>query len=452
MVATRSQEHATPGHDLQILPENRTPSTQSGKRKRKTDPPYTASSQSRAKQQKTADQPSEPSPGAIVTAVLIPPPPSGFYDGQNEDRNSSGDFSTTNAQMQAEDMASASPLERRESQDQKMIEESHTFQAKASLSAHERDAEKDIEMQASKTSMLANPAGHTRPLSPTASAPPLKKQKKKKKTKPSDPDAPTDTISPTNPLVPKPKTHKRFHSEEPPPSSPNPEPAQPPSNPEKAEQDNKDDDDDDTAPETELITHPSLASTSASASAAAARAQKEAAKQKRRARDSLLKAQKQHKRGRERKHKHKSKERGDIVPSPPSPPSPSALDQEGEGGNGELAIPDLLPLELLAEEPAPRAPTPPFPSEHRPAQQTSLKAQKRKLLDQDPRPRKDIKVGKYKVRVLEALVSQTGLPPKASKNSKAVRERWLVGREGAKGKMCVERRGWGVGGGGFVRR
>ncbi|KAI4162152.1 MAG: hypothetical protein LQ342_004170 [Letrouitia transgressa] len=446
MVATRSQEHVTPGYNLHILSENGTPTTEPGKRKRKTDPPSTASPQPRAKQQKIIDQPMEPSPSAIVTAVLIPPPTSWLYDGQNENRDSCGDFSSRNAQTQAEDSASASPFGTRELPNEKTIEESYTSKAKASTSDHKRDAEKDIEIGGSQTSMVEKPAGTAKIPFLTTAAPPSKKKKKK----PSKPNARTEPTSPTNPLAskppPKPKTHKRFHSEEPPPSLSNPEPAHPPLNPETADVDEDEEDDDNAAPET--IAHPSSRAhpSLALAAAAAAKAQKEAAKQRRRARDSLLKSQKQQKQ--ERKQKRKQEEH--AFPAPPSAAA-AALDKEGEdrsrSSRGDLTIPDLLPLEILAEEPAPRAPTPPLLDE-RPTQQVSTKAPKRKLLDRDPRPRKDIKVGNYKVRVLEGLMPQTGLPPKASKNSKAIRERWLVGREGAKGKMSVERRGWSVGGGG----
>ncbi|KAL9032649.1 MAG: hypothetical protein Q9214_007877, partial [Letrouitia sp. 1 TL-2023] len=181
MVATRSQEHATPGHDLQILFENGTPTTQSGERKRKTDPLSTTSPQPRTKQQKIVDQPLEPSRSAIVTAVLIPPPTPAFYDnGQNGNRDSCGGFSSKNAQTQAEDMASASPLERKELQNEETIEESHTSKAKVSTSDHDRDTEKPIKMGGSQTSMVEKAAGTAKTPSPTAAAPPSKKKKKKK--------------------------------------------------------------------------------------------------------------------------------------------------------------------------------------------------------------------------------------------------------------------------------
>ncbi|KAL9609354.1 MAG: hypothetical protein Q9167_005879, partial [Letrouitia subvulpina] len=389
MVATRSQEHATPGHNSQVLSENGTPTTQSGKRKRKTDSPSIASPQSRTKQQKIIDQPLEPSPSATVTAVLIPPPTPALYDGQNESRDSCGGFPSRNALTQAEDMASASPLGRRELQTEKTIEESHTSKTKASTSNHESDAE--------QTSLVENPASTAKTPSPTAAAPPLKKKKKK----PSRPDARTETTLLTQSLAAKPKTHKRFNSEEPPPSSPNPpsnpESAPTPLNPETAEED-----DDDAAPET--ITHPSSRALPSSSLAAlsAVKAQKEAAKQKRRAHDSLLKSQKH--------QKEQKKEHSFPAPSAAAAAASAlAPDKEGRdrGSRGRLIIPDLLPPEILAEEPAPRAPTPPPLPAERALQQTSAKAHKRKLLDRDrsrdPKPRKDIRVGSYKIRVLEAL-------------------------------------------------
>ena len=104
-------------------------------------------------------------------------------------------------------------------------------------------------------------------------------------------------------------------------------------------------------------------------------------------------------------------------------------------------LPTLLPDELLNAKPMPRPLMP--PSADVPEVRSSL-SQKRKLLDIDSRPPKDIQRGALKVRVIPA--DQGHLPPKPSKESKLLRESWLTGQRGPKGG--IERRKLG---GGFVR-
>lgn len=106
-------------------------------------------------------------------------------------------------------------------------------------------------------------------------------------------------------------------------------------------------------------------------------------------------------------------------------------------------LPALLPDEILAIEPAAHRPTPPIDPEARLVSVTK----KRKFLDADPKPPKDVKRGSVNVRVLE--VQRQLLPPRASKTSKALKEAWLAGRRGPGGAGLVQRRKLG---GGFVRK
>ncbi|KAJ9639457.1 hypothetical protein H2199_006490 [Coniosporium tulheliwenetii] len=89
-------------------------------------------------------------------------------------------------------------------------------------------------------------------------------------------------------------------------------------------------------------------------------------------------------------------------------------------------LPALLPDALLAAAPEVRPPTPPPPS----ATQAVAKKPKQhhRFLDADEKPQKDLKRGPVNVRVLQ----QTNklLAPKASANSRNLREAWLKGRTG----------------------
>ena len=114
--------------------------------------------------------------------------------------------------------------------------------------------------------------------------------------------------------------------------------------------------------------------------------------------------------------------------------------------NGKGPLPALLPDEILVMEPAARPPTPPTEPEAR-LPSVSKISKKRKFLDADPKPPKDVKRGPVNVRVLE--VQRQLLPPKASKTSKALKEAWLAGRRGPGGTRVVQRRKLG---GGFVRK
>ena len=104
-------------------------------------------------------------------------------------------------------------------------------------------------------------------------------------------------------------------------------------------------------------------------------------------------------------------------------------------------LPDLLPEDILNTEPLTRLPTPPL---KQPAQVKRL-SKKRKLLDKDTKPPRDVRHGALTVRVLHS--GPENMAPRISKESKALREGWLTGQRGPKGG--IERR---KPSGGFIRR
>lgn len=109
--------------------------------------------------------------------------------------------------------------------------------------------------------------------------------------------------------------------------------------------------------------------------------------------------------------------------------------------SSKTPLPALLPDEVLAVELVTRLLTPPLSVDK------VFTNKKRRFLDTDSKPPKDIKYGRTKVRVLQA--NRTTLPPKASTIGKALRESWLLGRRGLKGGLAVPRR---KPCGGFVRK
>lgn len=115
----------------------------------------------------------------------------------------------------------------------------------------------------------------------------------------------------------------------------------------------------------------------------------------------------------------------------------------------DTSLPTFLPESiLLAEPPIPLPNLPSNMSSSKKAPKNTL-AGKRKLLDRINKPPKDVKHGSRTIRVLK--VDGGGLPPRASQQSKALREAWLAGcRGGSLGERgSVPRRKVG---GGFVRK
>ena len=126
---------------------------------------------------------------------------------------------------------------------------------------------------------------------------------------------------------------------------------------------------------------------------------------------------------------------------------PSIISDEGwrppanSRTSGKTPLPLLLPEEILAAQPVVRAPTSTLPNSK------VAVSQKRKFLDLESKPPKDIRRGGVTIRVLQD--NRSILPPRSSQVSKALRESWLSGRRGFKGEIAVPRRKLG---GGFIRR
>lgn len=237
--------------------------------------------------------------------------------------------------------------------------------------------------------------------------------------------------------------HKRFGSEEanldtPPPGE---------LGAQRAVRDSGSESSEDEAPELVSKTTGQQEARSAAAEATkAADAQRAIEKQKRRNRDRLLKSQVKASNNKGEKAARKDERlqasNGNDRFDGQFPPSPIAGDSQFLD---EDALPALLPDEILAAEPAVRLPTPPAPSQLDVAKATIN--HRRRFLEQTSQPPKDMRKGKVRIRVLED--HKAVLPPRISKNSQLLRESWLAGRLGPKGRVVMERRRIGTG---FIRR
>ena len=144
-------------------------------------------------------------------------------------------------------------------------------------------------------------------------------------------------------------------------------------------------------------------------------------KAKRRERDQLLKSQAK------ASSKHKQPKEKPLPSNPLSKDAqvnarttnPHDDPQSKPKPTSKTPLPTYLPASVLATSP------PPLPSVQPPTRPSST-SQKRKFLDADPKPPKDLKRGNLKVRVLQE--EKTSLPPRVSKNGRALREAWLMGR------------------------
>jgi U3 small nucleolar RNA-associated protein 16 len=130
------------------------------------------------------------------------------------------------------------------------------------------------------------------------------------------------------------------------------------------------------------------------------------------------------------------------VPEPPPTAPGSDEDDAEDAEDDEDDEPDLLPAELL-ETDFTRPPTPPPTGE---SDKITLPS---KVIKLDNEPPRDRKVGTVTVSVLPK--ANDLLPPKATAESRKLREHWLAGKRkvGKKGAVAVERRSFG---GGFVKK
>ncbi|KAL8742095.1 MAG: hypothetical protein Q9190_005371 [Brigantiaea leucoxantha] len=409
MAATRSQEQATATEELQDSPSE----SHHEQSKRKAEPLSPPRSSSAVKKQKLTNEDLENKPRTIVAALLVSPPKKPQNDTQGA-RVNSGSFSTElpattfAEQSNTEELPSTGPIE---------------------------------------TTMRRTP-DDTRKLAFVAS--PIGSERKKlrsdslKKTAPSI--KPRSNPGSELPGDMKQTTHRRFGSEEQHsaalPSAdvsdqlrPDPKITQPVS-----------EDEDDAAPE--VVTQAAgfdSARSEAAVSARIAKAQKDVERQKRRERDVLFKQQ-----AKITKQKTKFDTPGNHFEPLGTRRERFSRDFDTKShqgsteskSTGKSALPAFLPDDILAAEPSERPPTPPLELER----QQPMVNKKQIFLERASKPPKDIRKGGLRIRVLEN--TQMTLPPKALKSSKAIRESWLAGRPGIKGKMSIERRKVG---GGFVR-
>ena len=203
---------------------------------------------------------------------------------------------------------------------------------------------------------------------------------------------------------------------------------------------------DDEAPE--VVTKSSGQQEARSAAAEATKAaanQRAAEKQKRRERDMLLKSQAKGSKKESGQFTWR-KDRSDISAEDGEVDQkdfPRVDDTNWANWTSGDPLPALLPDELLAAEPMARMPTPPL---RRDVVNATVNT-RRRFLDQTSKPPKDIQRGSVRIRVLEDRRAM--LPPKVSKDSQMLRESWLAGRLGSKGRVVMERRKISTG---FVRR
>ena len=281
----------------------------------------------------------------------------------------------------------------------------------------------------------------------------VKRLSREKASKEDDVEGDEDPPNPS--IAPMKRTHKRFDSEEPEPLLSSPKDTPNSVSVTTAPKVNLDEnsDSDDEAPE---ILNASAAQTQARSTAfeeaKASAAQRKEKKRKRRERDARLKEQSHIAKEKDAKVKADSsrppKKRKRIVVDNDDDVAAAALSSEKENG---MSLAEPLPmdiLESLESLPPSLHHVPPPPTSTTLIQHKLNK--KRKLLDTDDKPPKDIKKGD---KIIKVLPESTGaLPPKNSKEGKALRERWLMGNRGRSG---VSRKEWSAGSGGgksFVRR
>lgn len=245
------------------------------------------------------------------------------------------------------------------------------------------------------------------------------------------------TASPPNP--PK-RTHKRFDSAEPESFQPQPKEAQHDKEPPN---DNLSDNSDDEAPETVTASSGQAQALTATLEQSKATLQlKKERKSRRRDRDAKLKEQAKSaaKRASKAERAPKSSKTKRAVVNDDTPTS-SANPLTAQ--KPKLPLPALLPDNILTDEP----PIRPFLPLPQPPTTKGPPNQKKKFPDLVPKRPKDIKKGGVRIRVLREANGM--LPPKVSRQGRALREAWLMGQRG--GGTVVERRKM-KGQGGFVRR
>ncbi|KAL8691358.1 MAG: hypothetical protein Q9218_003402 [Villophora microphyllina] len=475
MVATRSQDQASALPREQDAGSDNTelPIRAANNKKRPHDPKTAVANPSDTKRRKVEEPPrtDEHDTSEILAAVVIPTSQPGNTSGAGEQARETGvngSKSQDADEVQGEEIRP--PLL---SRDQTTIDRTQPDTER--LGEHMRPwTPASIERES--TSTQAPPFPHGRPWTPASNEKPAlqgerapcsdqksidSREKKTKNSGPRDPRMDVTSLvdarhrnppadSETKSSCPRPSSrHKRFGSEDPQyiPLVPYPKSSVSQiSDPSKIDEEVQEASSEDEAPE--VVTQATgleKARFTAAEAAKAVEAQRAVEKQKRKERDRLLKTQskapkKQPKEADPLDKQHRTSSDDDTPDQ--IPPSPLASSDQVDWTN-KRPLPDLLPEEILAAEPPTRLPTPP-PRDNLVKVPTN---KKRRFLEESNKPPKDIKKGNVRIRVLDDRKSI--LPPKVSKASQMIRETWLAGRKGPRGRGLIERRKVGAG---FIRR
>ncbi|CAF9913261.1 MAG: hypothetical protein GOMPHAMPRED_007839 [Gomphillus americanus] len=214
--------------------------------------------------------------------------------------------------------------------------------------------------------------------------------------------------------------HKRFGSED-----PVPELKVPQAHVEDLRMSNQseivdDESEDDIPEEVTAVTAAQEAKASATKTAQSIKMQKETDRAKRQRRDLALKTQAQASKKRKVESNLQETLNGALD---------TVIYQAETYHNHMEDLPDELPAEILALEPEPSIALPNNSSERR------QRPNKRKRLDQDLKPTKDVRIGNTNIRVLPS--PNISLPPPAGHRTSNVKEAWLRARiKESKGKMA----------------
>ena len=257
-------------------------------------------------------------------------------------------------------------------------------------------------------------------------------------------------------------THKRFDSTEP--EEVTPASIQGPTtlrSPGAHDDDNASDSDSDAAPETITLTAATAeAQASTDLAVKAIKKQEDHKRQKVKEREN---AQRLHRQKVEAKAARKAKRasrREEIAiavdlhtpPTSQSPPPTTSTTLKGSpthedrGGSTMVTeIPKVLPMEILSSVPEARPPTPPLEALSHTHTNVQTIPRKQTPMSTTRKRAKDVIKGGVRIRVLSDGAGNGTLAPRADKQSKNIRERWLSGRG------VVERRPWGGTAKGFAR-
>jgi hypothetical protein len=91
--------------------------------------------------------------------------------------------------------------------------------------------------------------------------------------------------------------------------------------------------------------------------------------------------------------------------------------------NGTIPLPDLLPEDILMDDPEERIPE---------SLILQTRPRKQKFKAPESKPTKDVRKGSKLVRVLES--NKFVLPPRSSKSSQNLREQWMARSKSGKGR------------------